>query len=265
MAMAFGMDLGGGTNEFDDFDAAGVDVGGQGQPIEIEGAYHLELADAKWEDAPNKKGRKELLVRFVALHSTPGLSPAGSVCWHRAELPNDADANTTTKSGAQLWPLLLSSFCQFVAGCGVFQIRKGPDGKDQFIDPATGSTKLQMSTVAQRLMDAGNGHRRQVIGRLKEEVWDKSDGSKGRALRFPFGRGLSAIGDPGNAHIPIDESAARAAGYQKAAPKIEPGVAAKFATHPATHPATPSAPAASAASAGQSPPTSSPDEYGDLF
>src|SRR5262245_4476480 len=60
----------------DEMDTDGVKLGAG--LIEIEGAYHLEIADADVKAELNRNNRHEINLRCVALHSTPGLSPAGS-------------------------------------------------------------------------------------------------------------------------------------------------------------------------------------------
>lgn len=217
----------GGANDLDSFDVGEVDTKGSGGIIDQEGAYHLQITKAKWEDAPNSKSRREMSVVMTCLHSTPGQSPEGSVLYHKAELPCDAD-RVSNDGKEPLWNILLASLCRFAAGCGVFEVRAQDDGSERFIDPATGTTNLQLSTLPQRLLN------RQVIGRPKRRNWKNSDGF---SIEFGYGRGVSAINSPANINVPINEAVAAAAGYRKALPPQ----AAPAATAPAAAAAKPAA------------------------
>lgn len=227
--------------ELDSFDADGVSTAGGGGPIDVEGAYHLEVADASWDEKDNNFGRKQMTVRLVALHSTPGLSPAGSVIWHHVEIPNAEDRDKPVGKSGTVFDLLLASICTFCGGMGLFR-KVTVNGKEVWHDTATNSTKLQLSTLPQRLKDL------QVIGRPKWRMWgenqdgtpklDKS-GKPGKTLEFQYGRGFSHIGDPQNAMIPINEEAATAAGLARyVAPPTKPAKGGRGAVGTAAAPAT---------------------------
>lgn len=201
--------------DFDTTDGGGLSAG----HIEVEGAYHLEVADAELKRDEggnldlNLNGRNYFNLRLVCLHSTPGQSPAGSTMWYELELPSAADATAVfPKSGQPVRPAVIRAFNTFLVGLGVFRVQAGPDGKEQIVDPATNSTKVQMATIAQRLKG------RQFIGRPKRREWNANPekGTKaGFRMEFPWGAGASQIGDPQNALVPIDEVAAQAGGYKK--------------------------------------------------
>lgn len=208
----------GGAGDLDSFDAGEVDAKSSGLPIDLEGAYHLQVVKASWTETPNKRGRRELLATLVCLHSTPGQSPEGSVLYHRAELPEESDKQAN--DGKQpLWPLLVASICRFAAGCGVFRVSKDSEGVERFIDPDTGTTRLKLSTLPQRLTS------RQVIGRPKKRDYTKQDGTTAHSIELSYGRGISAIDSPQNANVPINEAAAAAGGYRKATPAPAPAAA----------------------------------------
>jgi hypothetical protein len=205
----------GGVNDLDSFDVGEVDAKSSGLPIDLEGAYHLQVTKSNWSEAPNRRGRRELLVSLTCLHSTAGQSPEGSVLYHRAELPQEGDK--MANDGKQpLWPLLIASICRFAAGCGVFDVVKQSDGTERFIDPATNSTKLQLSTLPSRLMG------RQMIGRPKRRDYTKADGTAAHSVELSYGRGVSAIDAPANMNVPINEAVAAANGYRKAWPPAPP-------------------------------------------
>ena len=191
--------------ELDGFDTDGLQRGGG--LIEVEGAYHLEVAAAELAPELNNKGRQEIVVRLVCLHPVPGQSPAGSAIFHHLEIPAASDRDTPTKNGGTMFDAVLGSLCEFVGGFGLFQWRKNAVGKEVWMDSATRSTKLQLSTLPKRLTGL------QVIGRPKREEWDdKATGAKKHAMRFAWGRGISQIGDPQNAMTPINAEAAKGAG-----------------------------------------------------
>ena len=228
----------GGVNDLDSFDVGEVDAKSGGLPIDLEGAYHLQVTKSGWSEAPNRRGRRELLVTLNCLHSTAGQSPEGSVLYHRAELPEEGDK--MANDGKQpLWPLLIASICRFAAGCGVFHVVKQSDGTERFIDPATNSTKLQLSTLPSRLMG------RQMIGRPKRRDYTKADGTAAHSVELSYGRGVSAIDAPANINVPINEAVAAAAGYRKASPPAAapaPAAAKPAAAKPAAKSAAAAAP-----------------------
>lgn len=199
----------GGYDELDSYDAGDIEPSQGGGRIEVEGTYHLEIKSAKLDEEFNRNGRRQITVMLVALHSTPGLSPAGAAMWHHLELPSADDRNVQTKNGGTMFTAMMGALCEFCCSVGVFKREKMQDGKERYIDPATGSTKLQVSSLPERLTGL------QVIGRPKRRDWEK-DGKSGFEMQFPWGRGCSLISAPENAHVPINETAAAAAGWKKA-------------------------------------------------
>jgi hypothetical protein len=231
--------------------------------IEIEGAYHLEIADAdlkrdeSGQIAVNRNGRAYFNLRLVVLHSTPGLSPAGSSMWHELELPSQEDATATFPNGGNIRHAVIRSINTFCVGVGLFTVRPGPDGKPQVIDPATNSTNVQQRTLGDRLKG------RQFIGRPTRRDWaaNPDKGTKaGFEMQFKWGVGASQICDPQNALIPICEETAAAMGYHKFK---TPAVAAPAAT---ANPGGPAKPAAKKGGATH-PPAQQPKppaDFGDL-
>ena len=226
---------GGGFEDVDGYDAGDIEPSQVGGVIEVEGAYHMEIKSAKLDEKLNRNGRRQITVMLVALHSTPGLSPAGSAMWHHLELPSQDDRNQQTKNGGTMFEAMMGALCTFCESVGVFKKQKMTDGKERYIDPATGSTKLQISSLAERLTGL------QVIGRPTKRLWtdrktgapviNEKTGQQGFSMEFTWGRGCSLISAPENAHVPINETAASAAGWKKA---IAAAPAAGATTAPAT-------------------------------
>jgi hypothetical protein len=212
-----------------EFDTAeeGVKLGGG--KIEIEGEYHLEIRNAEWpkdehgNEKVNRNGRRYINVQLTALLSVPGLSPAGSSMWHEIEIPNAEDRDVTTRNGGSMFAALLSAACSFGVGCGVFRKIKAEDGTEKIIDVATGTTKINFAGLPERLKGL------QVIGRPKRRSWkgDETKGTKdGWTMEFPWGHGVSQIGDPQNVNVPMFEAALVSAGLKRYQAPVAPAAAA---------------------------------------
>lgn len=191
--------------DVDALDTEGVKLGGG--LIEIEGAYHLEVADAVVKEELTRQNRHEIRLRLVALHSTPGQSPAGSCMWHGLEIPLAADREVATKSG-NMFDALLGAICTFGLGIGLLKKEKTADGKERIVDPETKSTKLNLRTFANRLKGM------QCVGRPTRRDWEK-DTKKGFNMEFRWGHGVSQVDDPQNAHVPMNEDALKVIGKKR--------------------------------------------------
>lgn len=204
--------------DIDGFDTEqeGVKLGGE--RIDAEGVYHFEVRNAEFprdehgNQKLNRNNRRYINVHLVVLNTVPGQSPAGASMWHEIEIPNPEDREQATKNGGTWFAVVMSSLCSFCVGCGIFAKRKGQDGNEQIIDLASGSTKLQLSTVPERLKGL------QVIGRPKKRTWaaNPEKGTQaGWTMEFPYGSGVSQIADPQNASVPMMEAALTAGGYKR--------------------------------------------------
>lgn len=145
--------------------------------VDVAGKYHLEISGAKdrFETTDDKGGlaTPHVLVPCVVMQSVQGQSPAGAFHYHRVDVAG--------KGGAPMEDWQIKATLAFLLGVGLL---KNKDGK--VIDPATGTTQIQLSTVSKRLEN------QQFIGDLRLEK--SSDPSKYKdRICFSFGRGAFPI------------------------------------------------------------------------
>lgn len=196
-----------------DFDTEGVQPGAG--RVEAAGAYHMEIAEAELKEQPNAFGQPYINMRLVVLQSAPNQSPAGSIMWHEMPFPIASDKEKMIQAGGgrevSAWILTMSSLCNFCEAAGIFRKEKGPDGNERFIDLATGTTKIDSSTLASRLKG------RQVIARPEKDEWGGGDTGKpyGYSWRCKNGKGISRIDDSRNANVLMHEAALAAGGYKR--------------------------------------------------
>lgn len=160
--------------------------------VDKPGKYHFEIAEAREDfSLTNKRSEPQaphILCTCVVLHTVPGQSPRGSVLWHRINLGG--------KGGAPLDENGKRMTISFLAGVGLLKDQGG-----KFIDPQTGTTAIDIATLASRLKSM------QFIGDPKPDTYE------GRtSFRFNFGRGVFRIDDPLVATVPKDKGALDAIG-----------------------------------------------------
>ncbi len=198
-----------------DLDTEGVDPDKVKSTLNVDkpGKYHFEIANAKNEsfDFVNTNGdaaSPHILCVCVVLQSVAGQSPAGSLLFHRIYL-----AGKTPQDATPDW--IRESATNFLTGVGRLK-KQG----EKFIDPATGTTKIDLKTLAERLTH------KQFIGNAKLE---KSDDPKyPDKVEFKFGRGAFPIDAAEVADVPKNPAALELIGM---------GHLIKAATAPATEPA----------------------------
>lgn len=151
-----------GFDGFDGFDAEGLDaskVGSGNSLVDKQGKYHF-LVTATAKPSPYgtdrngqvdmSKSRKpsiSLACRVVA--SSPGLSPVGSIHYHELVVGGSGP-------GASIDNRDRENTLNFLVGVGICK-KQG----DKIIDPETGTTRLKVATLTQRL----NGL--QFVGHVK--------------------------------------------------------------------------------------------------
>lgn len=188
--------------------------------VDKPGKYHFEIAEAREDfSLTNKRSEPQaphILCTCVVLHTVPGQSPRGSVLWHRINLGG--------KGGAPLDENGKRMTISFLAGVGLLKDQGG-----KFIDPQTGTTAIDIATLASRLKSM------QFIGDPKPDTYE------GRtSWRFNFGRGVFRIDDPLVSTVPKDKGALEAIGMAHCmAPTATAQAAAKTKKEPAKKAAEP--------------------------
>lgn len=242
-----------------EFDTDGVDATKVGNEtsmmIDKPGKYHVEVTSAKnYLETVDDKGNAtspHCLIIMTVLHSTPNQSPEGYRLIARAFIAGKGGG------GREQWQT--DSTMNLLIGAGLVKEQDGI-----FIDPETGSRKLNWKTWPQRLQ--GKQYVADVhVNRSKET---NADGSPKYADRFelPFGRGLYQVDDPKVAGVPKNKLALQLIGKapleQKPANQPASQSAASQATSAASAPAAPAASASPAGSASQPPANPPPSKAG---
>lgn len=234
-------------NRFD-LDAEAVDANELASRLHVDlpGKYHLEIAGAKnkFETTDDKGGLTypHILIPCVVLQSVQGQSPAAAVHYHRVHVAG--------KGGGPMEDWQIKSTLCFLQGVGLLKNQGG-----KVIDPATGTTQIKLSTVAERL------EHMQFIGDLRIE---KSDNPQYKdRIAFSFGRGAFPIDAAEVRSVPKNLDALKLIGKESCMPPVasapapkgegtgeKKGKAKKEPETPAPAPAsTPTSPAASTAQA----------------
>lgn len=224
-----------------DMDAQAVDASKVGSRVHIEkvGKYHVELVDAKndFETRTNKGDEKSpcVLVTCEVQASEKDLSPPGSMYWHRIDVGG--------KGGGPLEDWQLSSSVNFLYGVGLLKkvVVQQDDGMGtiedvvKFIDPATGTTKIEVHTLAERL----KGLQAVFDMKLNKSKDPKYDDK----IELVFGRGAFRVDDPMVSGLPWLHKDALAVRKPYPAGESGSGNAVNGASHPPANAAT-TAPAA---------------------
>lgn len=208
---------------FDDWSSDGVDgskVGSGRVEVDRPGFYHFAIK-ATAKPSPYNSGkdgqpdyekprRPSILLECVTLHSAPGQSQAGAVLFHELTMGGKGQ-------GAPIEAWAKEQTLNFLVGVGICQTRGG-----EVIDPETGTTRLNTSTLVNRLNDL------QFIGHVKiEKGGPRKDASGNQmidkngnpsfyddSIGFPFGRGAFSIDDPRVSHVPKDVESLRKIGKE---------------------------------------------------
>lgn len=186
------------------FSTDDVDESAVGSAIVVDqvGKYHLEIADAKnrfetMSDNGNPR-RPDILCTCRVLNTVKGQSPEGSVYYHQIQLGG--------KGGGAPEKWQKESTVNFLHGIGLL---KKVDGK--FIDPETGTTAINVKTLAKRLQGI------QFIGHIKRNK--SNDERYDDKFELLFGRGAFQVNDPAVANVPKNADALALIGGQHQRPQ----------------------------------------------
>lgn len=187
----------------DDFslDAGDVDPTKVGSRLRVDmiGKYHFEIADAKLRpETSSDQGfavAPHINCSCVVLHTAPGQASAGSYYYHNVDL--------AAKGGGTPEDWQKRATINFLAGVGLL-VKAG----DQWIDPETQSTKINVKTLATRLKGM------QFIGNIQKNDYDPE---KPR-YELHFGQGAFRVDDPAVANVPKCLDALRLIGKESAMP-----------------------------------------------
>lgn len=193
----------GGWDEFDyEMDAGEVDASTVSSHVTVDlpGKYHMSIANVKVRPEPaDEKGNPrfpDFLVTLEVLESVPGQSSKGALFFHNLRFAG--------KGGVAPEKWLTSSFSSFLCGAGVLKVQG-----DQVIDPETGSTKINLKTIGERLLKVG-----QVVAHLKIK---KGEGDYPDSIELPWGKGIYQVDDDVVANVPKNLAALKAIGKESAA------------------------------------------------
>jgi hypothetical protein len=212
-----------------DLDLEGVDPDafrGGNQFVDLTGKYHLEVENAEYKSDLKFFGNVKpgFRLKCCVLQSVAGQSPAGSIIMHDVEIPQPGDHERTTKKGAPFYPIILSALCHFLY---VIYLLVKKEGK--YIDASGGKFPMKSRADADALAEKMKGT--QFIGCVERRGWteDAFDESGNKITKdrinqktgkpgasFELTGGISAVDDPANYGVPMNQAALAAIGKKQA-------------------------------------------------
>lgn len=189
--------------DFPEMDVGDVDSSKIGSHVNVDkaGKYHFAITDVRYQGDPVTKNgnqrRPDFLVTCEVLETVPGQSGKGAIYFH--SLP------VAGRGGAAPEGWVKESFSNFLCGIGVLVIKDGV-----VTDPTTGTTRIEMRTLAERIMAV-----QQFIGEIKVNKSD--DPQYADRYELSFGRGAFLVDDPAVAGVPKNEAALKVIGKASAA------------------------------------------------
>lgn len=195
--------------EWPDFDNDGVDTEKLGSTLKVnkKGIYHFNIVDAKPRmDRVGDNGKErfpDILVTCEVLESVPGQSGKGSLYYHELRVAG--------KGGSAPEDWIRVALCNFLTGLGILVVKD-----DKVIDPETGTTKVNIQTLAARIKAVG-----QFIGDIKQNKSD--DPNFDDKYELSFGRGAFRVDDPAVESVPKNVAALKLIGKAPAAAPAKAG------------------------------------------